>query len=306
MEDLILNNLGRILLAMVPLLLATTGAILAERSGVLNLGIEGMMAVGTLAAFVTYYTTGILLVAVVAAIVASALLAGVHAVTSVWLRANQTVSGLALTMLGVGLASVLGKPFVGKSIAGEHEPNWTFGLGDVPWLGRILGELDGFFWFSLLLAAAAWFFLQKTRGGLLLRTVGENPKAAESLGVSAAGVRFWAVLAGGAFSGLAGAYLALSANSSWNENMVGGRGWIVVALTIFALWNPLRAIGGAMLFGAAFVLRYTLQDFVPLSLLEMLPFAATLGVLIFDGLNRDHRKLHAPAALGEPYRRGER
>jgi general nucleoside transport system permease protein len=307
MEDVIIAVLRRTLVAGTPLLLGTIGEIIAERSGILNLGIEGLMSVGAVAAFIVTLGSGNPWLGIAAAAVAAAVLALLHAWMSVSLRANQVVSGLALTMMGVGLASLAGKPFIGKPIPVRMEPIRIPVLGDIPFVGDVLFNQDVFFYGAIALGVAAWFFLVHTRSGIKVRSVGENPKAAEAQGVSVYGIRYACTVLGGAFAGLAGAYLPLAYSTSWIEGLVAGRGWIVIALTIFALWNPLRAFFGSFLFGGIFVLQYLLQPLgISASILAMLPYLTTLAVLVVDGISKDHRRLHAPAQLGEIFKKGER
>jgi len=305
--DLLITVLERALVAGTPLLLATMGEIITERSGILNLGVEGMMSVGAVAGFSVAFVTGMPWLGVLAAVFFGSAFSLIHGLTSVHLRANQTVSGLALTMLGIGLSSLWGKPYIGRPLA-RNIDNWEIPLlKDIPVLGPIFFEQTPFFYMSILLVILTWVFLYKTIWGIRLRSVGENPKASESQGISVGLYRYGAIAIGGAFSGLAGAHLSLSYSNSWIEGMVAGRGWIAVALTIFSLWNPARAFVGAFLFGGIFVLQYILQPLgIPPNLLSMLPYATTLAVLIVDGMRRDHRSLHAPAFLGEPFKRGER
>jgi simple sugar transport system permease protein len=241
-----------------------------------------------------------------AAIVAGMLISLVHAVASISLQSNQVVSGLALTMLGLGISGLLGKPYVGKPLTIKMNTLTIPVLSDIPYLGPVLFDQSPFFYMAIGLAIAAWFLLEHTLLGIKIRSAGENPKATETQGINVTAVRYLAVLIGGACSAMAGAHLSISYSKSWIEGMTGGRGWIVIALTIFALWNPLRAMLGAFLFGGIFVLQYLLQPYgISPNLLAMLPYIATLAVLLVGGL-RDSRKLNAPAMLGEPYRRGER
>ncbi len=307
MDDIIVTVLQRSLVFATPLYIATLGEILTERSGVLNLGMEGLLALGAYAAFAGTALTGSAWMGLLFALGAGAALAALHALVSVTFRANQVVSGLALTMIGTGAAGMWGKPFVGKAAAQRLGPLRFGPLSDLPVVGRILFSQDPFFYIAVALGLALWFFLAHTKPGLRIRAVGENPKAADSLGVRTALVRWLCVMGGGALAGLAGAQLSLSYSASWTEGMSGGRGWIVIALTIFALWNPLRAFWGSLLFGGIFVLQYLLQPLgIPPSLLGMLPYLATLTVLVLDGLKKDSRSLFAPAMLGEAYKRGER
>jgi ABC-type uncharacterized transport system permease subunit len=307
MGSMIVSTLIRTLIAGTPLLLGTLGEIVTERSGILNLGVEGMMAVGAMTAFTVTLTTGSPWLGLLAAVAAGTLAAGIHAFVSITLKANQVVSGLALTMLGLGVAGLFGKPFIGRPLPTKLSTLSIPGLADIPVVGRILFSQDPLFYLSVILGILLWILLTRTRWGIEIRSVGENPAAAEVQGVNVAKIRYLCVLLGGALAGMAGAHLSLVYSKSWTEGLTGGRGWIVIALTIFALWNPLRAFLGAFLFGCIFVLQYLLQPIgVPPNLLAMMPYLATLAVLLAGGLRKDHRRLLAPAKLGEPYTKGER
>ncbi len=306
MEEIIISVAQRTLVAGTPLLLGTVGEIICERSGILNLGVEGVMAVGAVSAFIVTHYTGNPWLGLCAAILAGMLISIVHAFASVSLQSNQVVSGLALTMLGLGIAGLLGKPYVGKPLAVKIDVLPIPVLADIPFVGPVLFKQSPFFYLAIVLAIGAWFILEHTLIGIRVRSTGENPKATETQGVNIALIRYWSVIIGGAFSAMAGAHLSISYSKSWIEGMTAGRGWIVIALTIFALWNPLRAIIGAFLFGGIFVLQYLLQPVgISPNFLAMLPYMATLLVLLVGGL-RDRRRLNAPAMLAEPYRRGER
>ena len=270
LEEIIISVIQRTLVAGTPLLLATIGEIICERSGILNLGIEGMMAIGAVTAFIVTFTTGSPWLGLLAAVIATAALSVIHAFVSISLQSSQVVSGLALTMLGLGISGLVGKPYIGKPLA-EKMATWPIPvLADIPVVGVIFFDHSPFFYMAIVLALVAWFVLQYTRLGITIRSAGENPRATETQGMTA------------------------------------GRGWIVIALTIFALWNPMRAIIGAFLFGGIFVLQYLLQPLgISPNILAMLPYICTLLVL-FVGALIDSRKLSAPAMLAEPYRRGER
>lgn len=290
-----------------PLLIGTLGEILTERSGVLNLGIEGMMSIGAVAGFIVAFTTGSPWLGLIGGVIAGAILSLIHAYLCIGLRASQVVSGLALTMVGLGISGMLGKPFIGKPLATKIEVIKIPLLGDIPFLGKVLFEKDIFFYFSVVLGLALWFLLSRTKWGIEVRSVGENPHASEAQGVNVSALRYACVVIGGACAGMAGAHLSLSYNNSWAEGLTGGRGWIVIALTIFTLWNPLRAFIGAFLFGGIFVLQYLLQPLgIPPNFLGMLPYIATLGVLLAGGLKKGQRLFAAPAMLGEPYIKGGR
>ncbi|MDX2452655.1 ABC transporter permease [Desulfosarcina sp.] len=306
MEEIIISVVQRTLVAGTPLLLGTIGEIISERSGILNLGVEGVMAVGAVTAFIVTHHTGNPWLGLCAAIVAGMLISMVHAFASVSLQSNQVVSGLALPMLGLGLAGLLGKPYVGKPLAIKINTMPIPFLSDIPIVGPVLFNQSPFFYLAILLAIGVWFMLEHTLLGIRIRSAGENPKATETQGVNVSRIRYLSVIAAGGFSAMAGAHLSTSYSRSWIEGMTAGRGWIVIALTIFALWNPLRAVFGAFLFGGIFVLQYMLQPLgISPNFLAMLPYLATLLVLLVGGL-RDSRRLNAPAMLAEPYRRGER
>ena len=306
MEDIIISTLQRTMVAGTPLLLATTGEVICERSGILNLGVEGVMSIGAVVAFIVTMTTGQPWLGVVAALAAGMAISIIHAFASVTLQANQVVSGLALTMLGMGLSGMLGKPYVGKPLAIKME-DWAIPfLKDIPYLGKIFFIQSPFFFLSIFLALVAWFFLERTRLGIQVRSTGENPRATETQGVNVFLIRYLSIIVGGGFSALAGAHLSISYSKSWIEGMTAGRGWIAIALTIFALWNPGRAIWAAFLFGGIFVIQYLLQPLgISPNFLSMLPYIATLLILLLMSL-KDSRKLNAPAMLAEPYNRGER
>jgi len=306
MESILISVLTRTLIAGTPLLLGTLGEIITERSGVLNLGVEGMMAVGAMSAFTVTLITGSPWLGLLAAVLAGALAAGLHAFVCVSLRANQVVSGLALTMLGLGVSGLFGRPFIGRPLPQKLNAIRIPGLAEIPVVGRIFFSQDPLFYLAVVLGILLWILLSRTRWGIQIRSVGENPAAAEVQGVGVARVRYLCVVLGGALAGMAGAHLSLVYSKSWTEGLTGGRGWIVIALTIFALWNPLRAFLGAFLFGCIFVLQYLLQPIgVPPNFLAMMPYLATLAVLLAGGLRKDRRRLLAPAKLGEPYSKGE-
>ena len=252
MEDIIILTLQRAMVAGTPLLLATTGEVICERSGILNLGVEGVMAIGAVVAFIVTMTTGQPWLGVLVAVAAGMTISIIHAFASVTLQANQVVSGLALTMLGLGLSGMLGKPYVGKPLTIKME-DWVIPyFSDIPYLGKILFTQGPFFYMAIALALTAWFFLERTRLGIEIRSTGENPRATETQGISVSMLKYLSVIIGGGFSALAGAHLSISYSKSWIEGMTAGRGWIAIALTIFALWNPGRAIWAAFLFGGFF------------------------------------------------------
>jgi simple sugar transport system permease protein len=294
-----------------PVLLATLGAILNERSGVLNLGLEGLMLVGALAGFVSTNSTKSVWVGVVAALAAGAALALIHAFFTITLQVNQVVSGLALTLFGTGLTAYLGRPYIGIRTPDTFTPINIPLLADIPILGPILFKQDLLVYLSIGLTMALYFFIFKSRPGLQLRAVGESPATADSMGISVLRTRYIYVLAGGALVGLGGAYLTLASNPAWLENISAGKGWVAVALVIFAGWQPLRALLGAYLFGGVESFQFSLQaagSDISSFFLKMLPYILTLAALIFVQWRYKVSGKHtnAPAALGVPYIRQEK
>jgi len=306
--DILTSILTRTVVAGTPLLLGTLGEVVSERSGILNLGVEGMMSFGAATGFIVTFTTGNPWLGMIAAILAGALISVIHAFVTVSLRANQVVSGLALTMLGIGLSGLWGKPYIGRPLTVKMNAIAIPYLSDIPILGKVLFYQDAYFYLSVVLGILVWFALKHTKIGITVRSVGENPKAAETMGINVTMVKYLCVMVGGAFAGMAGAHLSTAYSKSWIEGMTSGRGWIVIALTIFALWEPSKAFIGAYVFGGIFVLQYVLQPLgISPNLLAMLPYLTTLGVLLFYGLSsKGQRKMSAPATLGEPYIRGSR
>lgn len=291
-----------------PLLLATVGEIYSERSGVLNLGLEGIMIMGALTAFLVSFRTGDVALAIVAAAIVGALLSLIHAFVSITLKANQIVSGLAISIFGLGLSGFLGKPLIGQ-IATKLQPTPIPLLQDIPVLGPILFSGDVLIYFSIIVSLVLWFVLFRTKLGLNIRSVGENPSMADSLGVNVDLTRYVCVLVGGVLGGLGGAYLSIVYTPLWIEGMTAGRGWIAIALTIFAVWHPLRAILGAYLFGGVIALQFRLQAIgigteTP-QLLLMLPYFVTIGTLVLMSSATLKKRVGVPAALGNPYVRGE-
>lgn len=294
--------LNRAFIAGTPLLLGTLGEIVTERSGVLNLGMEGMMAIGAVTAFMVGFLTGQPWLGFFAGACCSAVFSLIHAGICVGLKGKQVVSGLALTMLGLGLSGLLGKAFVGKPLT-QRFPQWSVpGLNRLPVLGEALFTQDPLFYFSLLCALLVWILIYRTRWGMQLRAVGENPVAADAMGISVGKMQTLAIMLGGFLAGCAGAYISLVYMPTWMEGIIGGRGWIVIALTIFAGWNPIKAFGGSYLFGGIYVLQYLLQPFgFPPNLLMMLPYLSTIGVLIIGSRQARISKKGAPAHLGETF-----
>jgi general nucleoside transport system permease protein len=288
-----------------PVLFATLGEIFAERAGVLNLGVEGMMLVGALAGFVVTARTGNPWLGAAAAAAVGAGLSTIHAALSVTLRANQVASGLALTIFGTGLSAFLGKGYVGVPGTGFQTTPLPL-LDQIPVLGPMLFQQDPLVYLSYLLVPAAWYLLYRTRWGLHIRAVGEYPEAADAMGVDVARVRFACVVVGGILAGLGGTFLSTAYTSMWIENMTAGRGWIAVALVIFATWDPLRAVFGAYLFGGVNALQLHVQATgtnLPTYLLLMAPYVFTIAVLVLASHETARKRLGAPAALSVPYSR---
>jgi len=288
-----------VLAASTPLLIAATGELVTERSGVLNLGIEGMMIVGAACGFGGAWLSGSIFVGALAGIAAGTLLSLIFAMMTLGLAVNQVASGLALTILGIGISGLIGAGFVGERIAPAphlHIP----GLTDLPLVGRLLFGEDGFVYFSLALVVGVWWFLYKTRAGLVLRACGDNHVSAHALGYPVLRIRMYAVMFGGACAGLAGAYLPLAYTPFFIPGMTAGRGWIALALTVFASWRPGRLVIGAYLFGAVTILQLHAQGAgigIPSQFMSSLPYLATVIVLVALSRARSGGST-APAALG--------
>jgi general nucleoside transport system permease protein len=299
--------LAAALVAATPVLFAALGELLAERSGVLNLGLEGTMLIGAVNGFAATQGFGSVWAGIAAALVAGALFGLAFAFLVVTLRLDQVVTGLAFTILGAGLSAFIGKPYVGMAPRATVPTPDLGPLGDLPFLGRVLFSQDVLVYVALALTGAVAFYLKQTRPGLVLRALGESPDVLDTLGMPVAALRYAYVVTGTALAGLGGAYLSLAFTPSWIENMTAGRGWIALALVIFATWNPLRALFGALFFGCLDVLAFRAQiigvDVQP-TILGMIPYAATFAVLLGISALGVGRRLGAPAALGEPYVRG--
>lgn len=284
-----------------PILYATLGEIVTERAGILNLGVEGIMMVGALAAYVCALASGSAWLGFVAGGACGALLAGLHGLVCISFRGNQVVSGLALTILGTGLANYFGTPFIGQSIPGFQHLAIPL-LGNVPIVGDIFFRQDALVYLSYVLPVLLWLVLQRTHFGLALRAAGEHPQAVLAAGLSPVGLRWAGVLIGGLLIGWGGAYLSLAYTHLWTTGLSAGRGWIAVALVIFAFWRPGRAVAGAYLFGGVMAFQFRLQALgthLPSSLLLMLPYLLTIIVLVAASARQ--RGDAAPAALGINY-----
>lgn len=293
-----------------PLLFATVGEIFSERSGVMNLGIEGMMLVGAMSGFAVWSHTNSIFFGIIVGMSFGALLALLHAFITITLRADQVVSGLAVTFLGTGLSSILGQPYVGQRVPTP--------LSIVlPALGTVALEQIILVILGAIFAPLAWYYMNHTRPGLNLRSVGEYPSAADSLGINVFRTRYAYVIFGGAMSGLGGAAMSLVTDPGWVDGKTSGLGWIAVALVIFATWDPLRGLWVSYFFGLLRRLPLDLQNpALPListannpqlgRVMDMLPYLATIFILILGSREAMRKRLGAPAALGNPYVRGER
>ncbi len=296
--DLIIPLLAAAIQSGTPILYATLGEILTERSGVLNLGVEGIMLVGAFFAFVVAQVTGNPMLGFLIGGFSGALMAGIHGLICLGFQGNQVVSGLAVTIMGTGLANYLGTPFVGQSAPGFDLMPLPV-LSNIPLLGDVLFNHDVLVYIAYLIPPLLWLYLRYTRWGLGLRAVGEYPEAALAAGLKIVGYRWIGVLAGGWLMGFGGAYLSLAYTHVWSTGLTAGRGWIAVALVIFAFWRPWRALLGAYLFGGVMAFQFRLQAMgthLPSSLLLMLPYALTIAVLVFSSWTG--RAKEAPAALG--------
>jgi simple sugar transport system permease protein len=301
--DLILNILLGIIVAATPLVFAAIGELVAERSGVLNLGVEGMMVMGAISAFATTYGTGSYVAGAVAGAAAGAAMAFLFGVLTLTLMSNQVATGLALTLFGLGLSALIGQAYSGISL-GQFPKIDIPHLTDLPFVGPLLFGQDALVYLSLAIVAGVWVFLSYTRGGLVLRAVGENHDAAHGIGYSVVGVRYLAVMFGGACAGLGGAYLSLVQTPLWVEKMTAGRGWIALALVVFASWRPWRVLGGAYLFGGITIVQLHSQALglkIDAQILSMLPYLATILVLVVISRDRMKMKLNAPACLGRVF-----
>ena len=289
-----------IITASTPLLLAASGELVVERAGVLNLGVEGMMIVGAACGFAGAYLTGSIAVGALCGILAGMALSAVFAALTLGLAANQVASGLALTILGVGLSGLIGAGYVGQKIAGAANLYIPF-ITDIPLVGKILFGQDAFVYLSVALVIGIWYFLYRTRPGLILRAVGDNHASAHALGYPVLRIRFLAVLFGGACAGLGGAYLPLAYTPFWVSGMTAGRGWIALALVVFASWLPFRLMIGAYLFGGITILQLHAQGLgfgIPSQLMSSLPYLATVIVLVVISGLRGRAGSPAPASLG--------
>jgi simple sugar transport system permease protein len=287
-----------------PLVFAALGEVVVEKSGVLNLGVEGMMLVGAVTSFIVAARTGSPWLGVGAGVLAGAALSMVFAVLVLTLMANQVATGLALSLFGIGLSAFVGIPYVSVVISGIP-PLALPGISSLPVVGKLLFGHNPLVYVSLLLFVLVQVALTRTRLGLVVRAVGEAPDSAHAIGYPVIRIRYLAVLFGGACAGLAGAYLAVAYTPLWVENMTAGRGWIALALVVFATWKPARVLAGAYLFGGVTLAQFQAQASgvaIPSQILSMLPYLATIAVLAIISRDATMIRLNAPASLGKPFR----
>jgi len=303
MEIQLASIIVSIMATSTPLLLAATGELITEKSGVLNLGLEGMMLVGAVVGFAVAYHTGSATLGVFGGMLAGAALALVFAVLTLTFLANQVATGLALTIFGTGLSALVGTSYVGIAIAPLPRLDVP-GLSALPVIGPVLFQHNALIYLSLLLIPATAWFLTRTHAGLVLRATGDSHDAAHAIGYPVRKIRYLATLFGGALSGLAGAYLSVAYAPSWAENITAGRGWIALALVVFCTWRPAWLLVGAYLFGGIMYLSLYVQGIglaLPSQFVAALPYLATIVVLVLISRDRTRIRLNAPACLGRPF-----
>ncbi|WP_421853286.1 ABC transporter permease [Marinomonas sp.] len=302
-SDLIVQILFAAVKTGTPLLFIALGEVICEKSGVLNLGQEGMMLMGAVVGFLAAYGTGSAGLGVLAAMIMGGLMSLIFAVLVLHLGANQVATGLALTIFGTGLSAFIGSGVVGQTIQG-FQPITLPLLSDIPFIGKILFSHDILVYSSFVMTFALMFVVNKTRIGLTLKAVGENPHAANAIGIKVLRVRYLAVMFGGVMAGISGAYMSLVYTPMWVENMTAGRGWIALALVVFASWRVGRIMLGAYLFGLASIMHLVLQGLgwsISPNLLAMLPYVATVVVMVIISADKFKEKLLAPRSLGKPF-----
>jgi len=307
--DILIPILAAAVRSGTPILYATLGEILTEKSGVLNLGLEGIMLMGAFTGFAVSMYTGNPWIAIAASFLVGLVITSIHAFLCITMGANQVVSGLALTMAGAGASSLLGRNFIGETISGFGKVHLPF-LSDIPFIGSILFDHDPMVYLSYILVLFMFFFLSFTKSGLSLRAVGDSPRSADSVGISVARTRYFYTLIGGGIVAMGGAYMSVAYTKMWGDLMTAGRGWIAVALVIFAIWHPMRAAFGAYLFGGVEAFQLRLQaagTTIPTPLLMMLPYILTIAVLLIIAIREGKGLLFdAPSSLGQPFYREER
>jgi ABC-type uncharacterized transport system permease subunit len=293
-----------VILAATPLILAATGELVAEKSGVLNLGIEGMMLVGAIAAFAVSYTTGNVALAILASIVAGILMSLMFGFLSLTMQANQTATGLALTIFGRGVSALAGAGFIGITAPtlGKIE---IPGLSHLPTVGPLLFNYDPLTYFALIMIVAVAWFLKSSRWGLIIRAVGDSQDAAHAIGYKVIKIRYATTMFGGGMAGLAGAYMSLSYSPLWAQDLTAGRGWVALALVVFAAWRSFWVLVGAWFFGSLMYLSLYVQGIgiaIPSPLVAALPYVGTVVVLVLISRDRRLIRMHSPAMLGRSFR----
>ena len=301
--DLFIPAMLTIITAATPLLFAALGEMVTEKSGVLNLGVEGMMVMGAIIGFISVHYSGSVTIAILASMLAGASMATIFALFVLKFHASQVPAGLALTIFGIGLSALIGQSMIGVAYQGIPKISIPF-LSAIPVIGTLFFQQDFLVYLSIAMVVAIHYFLNKTRPGLILRAVGDSHDAAHAMGYSVVKIRFLAILFGGAMSGLGGAYLSLAYSPLWVEQMTAGRGWIALALVVFACWRTGRVLLGAYLFGGISILQLHAQALgigIPSQVMSMLPYLATIIVLVIISRDLSKIKLNAPASLGRPF-----
>jgi len=301
--DLLVLILQGIIVAATPLVFSAIGELIVEKSGILNLGVEGMMILGAIAGFSVTLETGSYMLGIASAALVGALAASLFGLLTQILLSNQVATGLALTIFGLGLAALWGQGYSGESTQALGKVH-IFLLSDMPIIGPLLFSHDPLVYMSVALVIGVSWFLNKTRSGLILRSVGENHESAHAIGYSVVGVRMVALLFGGACAGLGGAYLSIVQTPLWVEGMTAGRGWIALAIVVFAAWRPGRALIGAYLFGGITVVQLHVQGLgveIEAQYMSMLPYLVTIVVLVVISRDKTRANLNAPACLGKPF-----
>ena len=301
--DLLVLILQGVIIAATPLVFAAIGELVVEKSGVLNLGVEGMMILGAIAGFSVTLETGSYMLGIASAALVGALAASLFGLLTQILLSNQVATGLALTIFGLGLAALWGQGYSGESTPALAKV-YIFFLSDIPIVGALVFSHDPLIYLSVALVICVFWFLKKTRLGLILRSVGENHDSAHAIGYSVVGVRMAAILFGGACAGLGGAYLSIIQTPLWVEGMTAGRGWIALAIVVFAAWRPGRALIGAYLFGGVTVIQLHVQGLgfeIEAQYMSMLPYLVTIVVLVVMSRDKARANLNAPACLGKPF-----
>ncbi len=298
-----LSLVATMVIASIPIMFAATGELVAEKSGVLNLGVEGMMITGAVAGFIAALETESQVAAIAAAAAAGSGISLFFGVLTQFLKSNQVATGLALTIFGLGVSALAGQNYTGQAPPQFSPPN--FGpLGDIPILGQIVFGYDYLVYMAFLTVLGVWLFLNFSRAGLVLRAIGENHDAAHALGYKVTRIRLLAIMFGGATAGLGGAYLSLIRVPQWTEGMTAGAGWIALAIVVFGSWRPWRVMAGALLFGGVTLLQLNLQAVgleINAAYLSMAPYAITILVLVAISARRSGKSADTPASLGKPF-----